>query len=50
MAKKKTEKTKIKMLRRNGLVLKSVESVMGKEESMAGKICERGTFELEVNE
>jgi len=30
------------MLRRNGPVTKSVESVVGPEESMVGKICEIG--------
>jgi len=32
------------MLRRNVSVIKSMESVLRPEESMVGKICERGTF------
>jgi len=32
------------MPRRNGPVIKSVKSVLRSEESMVGKICERGRF------
>jgi len=32
------------MLRINGPVMKSVKSVLRLEESMVGKICERGRF------
>jgi len=39
-------KTKIKMLRRNGPVIKSVVSVLKPgRESMAGKVCERAGSE-----
>jgi len=39
-------KTKIKMLRRNDPVIKSVESVLKPgRESMAGKVCERAGSE-----
>jgi len=36
--------TKTEMLRRNDPVIKSMESVLRPEESMVGKICERGRF------
>ena len=40
------------MLRRNSPVIKSVESVLQRpeRESVVGKICERGRFELGVKQ
>jgi len=46
---KETKNKKPDMLRRNGPVIKSLESVLRPEESlMVGKICERGMVYLSV--
>jgi len=37
------------MLRRNGPVIKSLESVLRAEESMVRKICERGRFQPKMS-